>query len=68
MLICRGAITVLMKFTNESTFDGGGTAVDTAFIGNSPGDFTWMVLGCAKVSEQNSRAARLFSVSFFLML
>ena len=51
MLICRGAITVLMKFTNESTCDAGGTAMDTALIGNSPGDLTWMVLGCAKLSE-----------------
>ena len=68
MLICRGAITVLMKLTNESTCDDGGTAMDTALIGNSPGDFSWMVLGCANVSEQNNRAARLLSVSFFLML
>ena len=45
MLICRGAITVLIKVTNESTCDEGGTAMATALIGNSPGDFTWRVLG-----------------------
>ena len=68
MLICRGAITVLIKVTNESTCDEGGTAMATALIGNSPGDFTWRVLGRANDIEQNNSAARVPSVSFFLML
>ena len=68
MLICCGAITVLIKVTNESTCDEGGRAMATALIGNSPGDFTGMVLGCENASVQNKNAARLPSVSFFLML
>ena len=59
---------MLMKFTNESIWDDGGAAMATALIGNSPGDFTWMMLGCAYAIAQIRMAARLLSVSFFLML
>ena len=67
MLIPRVATSLLIKLTKESTFSGGGTEIDIALIGNSPGDFTGMLLDWAKIRVQKS-TARLLSVSFFLML